>query len=44
MYLMNHVSAETLTNGRMIPRGLVVHQQTYRHSDSIKNVYTVEPV
>ena len=38
MYLLKHISAETLTTGQMIASGLIVHQQRYRPSDSKKNV------
>ena len=38
IYLINHVSAETLTTGRIIPSGLLIHQQRYRPSDGNKNV------
>jgi hypothetical protein len=38
IYLMNHVSVEALTTGRMIKRRLTVQQQSYRHCDSNNNV------
>ena len=38
IYLMNHVSFEALTTGRMIKRRLTVQQQSYRHCDSNANV------
>ena len=31
--MLNHAIAETLIIEQVIPRGLIVHQQTYRPSD-----------
>ena len=38
IYLMNHVSVEALTTGRMKKRRQIVQQQRYRHCDSNTNV------
>ena len=40
IYLINHISAKILTTGRMIPLGLIVHQQRYRPSDINKDIDT----
>ena len=34
IYLINHVSIETLIHGRFIPPGLLVQQERHRHIDS----------